>query len=200
MLVNISADKTKNSFLDKFWIEKKEYLYDVVDSSGLGDASLRPNQIFAISLPFPLLELEKAKKVLELVKRELLTPVGLRSLAANDMHYISVYGGDAWHRDSAYHEGTVWSWLLGPFIDAVMKTEGKKGLPIAKKIIEDFLYHLGEGCIGNVSEIFDAEPPHHPRGCIAQAWSVGEILRVIIEYKLDEPRKKKNISLDRIPS
>ena len=186
-LVNISADKTKLNFLDKFWIGEKEYLYDVIDISGQGDASLRPNQLLAISLPFPLLEKKKAKKVLDIVKQELLTPVGLRSLAASDANYISVYRGDTWHRDSAYHEGTVWSWLLGAYIDAVLKTEGNKGLPIARKILADFSYHLGEGCIGNVSEIFDADPPHHPRGCIAQAWGVGELLRVIIEHNLVIP-------------
>lgn len=95
------------------------------------------------------------------------------------------------HRDSSYHQGTVWSWLLGPYVDAVMQIKGAKGKTEAKRILDAFKYHLNEGCIGSVSEIFDADAPHHPRGCIAQAWGVAELLRVIKEYELDGLKKKK---------
>ena len=118
------------------------------------------------------------------VRQNLYTPVGLRSLPKNDSRYIPVYGGDQWHRDSSYHQGTVWSWLLGPYIDGIMRTGSNKSE--AKKVIENFSYHLNEGCIGSVSEIFDADSPHHPRGCVAQAWGVAELLRVIKDYDLFE--------------
>jgi glycogen debranching enzyme len=106
-----------------------------------------------------------------------------------DVHYVHHYGGDQWHRDSAYHQGTVWSWLLGPYIDAIIKVQGKKGKSKTQQIIAGFSYHLNEGCIGSVSEIFDADAPHHPRGCVAQAWGVAELLRVIKEYELTELKK-----------
>ena len=118
------------------------------------------------------------------MEENLYTPVGLRTLPAGDGHYIKKYGGDQWHRDSSYHQGTVWSWLLGVYADALIKTQGAKGKAKAKKIIAAFNYHLNEGCIGSVSEIYDADAPHHPRGCVAQAWSVAEILRVVKEYRL----------------
>jgi glycogen debranching enzyme len=130
------------------------------------------------------------------VSDKLYTPVGLRSLPAEDVHYVHQYGGDAWHRDSSYHEGTVWSWLLGPYVDALMKTGNQ--LSRAKKVIEDFKYHLNEGGIGTVSEIFDADAPHHPRGCIAQAWGVAEVLRVITDYQLIAKKlntKRKNTGI-----
>lgn len=100
-----------------------------------------------------------------------------------------VYGGDQHHRDSAYHEGTVWSWLLGPYIDALAKVGVEK--PNLQKVIDNFVYHLNEACVGSVSEIFDAEPPHHPRGCIAQAWGVAEILRVIKDYRLYDMKTER---------
>ncbi|HEY6978479.1 MAG TPA: amylo-alpha-1,6-glucosidase [Chitinophagaceae bacterium] len=189
-LVNISAGKAKKSFTEKFWYGEGEYLYDVIDESGNPDVTLRPNQLFAISLPFALIGGERAKAVLKIVTEQLYTPVGLKSLPKSDVHYVAVYGGDAFHRDSGYHQGTVWSWLLGPYVDAIMSEPGFVGLDglsgkeKAKKIIENFQYHLNEGCIGSVSEIFDADEPHHPRGCVAQAWGVAEILRVIKDYEL----------------
>ncbi len=183
-LVDISAEKARQSFSEKFWYEEGNYLYDVIDEHNNPCKEIRPNQLFAISLPFPLIEGEQAKAVLKIVEEQLYTPVGLKSLPKTDSHYIPVYGGDAWHRDSAYHEGTVWSWLLGPYVDAIIKVKGEWGKVDAQKVIDDFKYHLNEGCIGSISEIFDAEAPHHPRGCIAQAWSVGEVLRVIKEYEL----------------
>jgi len=182
--VNLSAEKAKDSFNRQFWYEEGNYLYDVIDETGKPDGTLRPNQLFAISLPYALIEGEKAELVLKIVEEKLYTPVGLRSLPKKDEHYVPVYGGDQWHRDSSYHEGTVWSWLLGPYADAIMKLRAAGCELRAKKVIEQFIYHLNEGCIGTVSEIFDADAPHHPRGCVAQAWGVGEVLRVIKEYKL----------------
>jgi predicted glycogen debranching enzyme len=181
-LVELSAAKAKQGFDALFWYAGGNYLYDVIDENGKPDATLRPNQLFAISLPFALLEGEKADAVLKIITEKLYTPVGLRSLPPEDVHYVHQYGGDTWHRDSAYHEGTVWSWLLGPYVDALIKVKSEK--PKVKKVIEDFTYHLNEGCIGSVSEIFDADAPHHPRGCMAQAWGVAEVLRVIKEYGL----------------
>ena len=143
--------------------------------------------------------MSRQKPFLKIVEEELYTPVGLKSLPKNDVHYVAVYGGDAYHRDSSYHEGTVWSWLLGPYVDAIMSEPGFIGLDglggkdKALKVIDDFKYHLNEGCIGSVSEIFDADPPHHPRGCIAQAWGVAEILRVIKEYELYDVKEKSRV-------
>lgn len=185
------ATKAKQSFDKLFWYEEGKYLYDVIDETGKPDSALRPNQLFAISLPFALLEGEKAEAVLKIVTEKLYTPVGLRSLPEEDLHYVHHYGGDQWHRDSSYHEGTVWSWLLGAYVDAAMKLNAKSGKLKAKKIVDDFKYHLSEGCVGSVSEIFDADAPHHPRGCVAQAWGVAEVLRVMKEYELYESEKPK---------
>jgi len=176
--VKVNAEKVKENFNRQFWFEKGDFLYDVIDENGHPDPTLRPNQLFAISLPFALIEGEKAEAILQVVEEKLYTPVGLRSLPGDDKYYVPAYGGDQWHRDSSYHQGTVWSWLLGPYVDALIKVQGTRGKEQAKKIIENFRYHLDEGCIGSVSEIFDADPPHHPRGCVAQAWGVAEMLRV----------------------
>ncbi len=180
-IITANAAKTKTSFLQQFWNEESKCLYDVVNGEEK-DKSIRPNQLFAISLPYPVIDGKQAKAVLKIVEEKLYTPVGLRSLPTDDSRYIGIYGGDAWKRDSSYHQGTVWSWLLGAYVDAVMKVESKKSK--AKKVIGAFKYHLNEGCIGSVSEIFDADAPHHPRGCIAQAWGVAEVLRVMKEYEL----------------
>ncbi|MEP7317532.1 MAG: amylo-alpha-1,6-glucosidase [Panacibacter sp.] len=188
-VVDLAAGKAKQSFSEQFWYAEGNYLYDVIDENGKPDISLRANQLFAISLPYELIEGEKAKAILEIVEEKLYTPVGLRSLTKDDEHYIGTYGGDAYKRDAAYHQGTVWSWLLGPYVDAVMKVEGDKIK--AKKIIEDFKYHLNEGCIGSVSEIMDADGDNHPRGCIAQAWGVAEVLRVIKDYELYDDKMVK---------
>lgn len=125
-LVNQSADKTAESFNRKFWFETCNYLYDVIDDQGNADAGCRPNQVLAISLPYALIEGERARSVLQIVGDKLYTPVGLRSLSPEDPAYIPFYAGDMWHRDSSYHQGTTWSWLLGPYIDAIMKTTGEK--------------------------------------------------------------------------
>jgi predicted glycogen debranching enzyme len=181
-LVDLSAAKAKDSFDKLFWYDEGNHLYDVIDKQGKPDTSLRPNQLFAISLPYALVESEKAKSILKIVEDKLYTPVGLRSLSMDDEHYVHNYGGDAWHRDASYHQGIVWSWLLGAYVDALVKIGSKKSK--VKKVIDDFTYHLNDGCIGSVAEIFDADAPHHPRGCIAQAWGVAEWLRVMKEYGL----------------
>jgi predicted glycogen debranching enzyme len=177
------TNRVKGVFQKKFWFEEGGYLYDVIDGD-FRDASIRPNQIFAVSLPFPLLKGTKAKQVLRIVEEKLYTPMGLRSLSPDDPNYRPNYGGDQLSRDSAYHQGTVWSWLLGPFVDAIMRVEGARGREQAGRIIENFLPHLKDAGLGSISEIFDAEAPHAPRGCVAQGWSVGEVLRVSRTYNL----------------
>jgi predicted glycogen debranching enzyme len=188
--VNESAEKTKQSFNEKFWYEEGNYLYDNIDENGNSSKEIRPNQLFALSLPFALIDDDKkAKAILKAVEENLYTPVGLRSLPKSDVHYVGVYGGDQWHRDSSYHEGTVWSWLLGAYVDALIKTKSEKSK--IENVITAFQYHLNEGCIGSVSEIFDADEPHHPRGCVAQAWGVAEWLRVMKENGLHSEKTIK---------
>ena len=183
-IVLISADKCRRSFIERFWYADGGYLYDVINENDQPDPSLRPNQLFAISLPFELITGEQARSILSIIEKELYTPAGLRTLPIKDSRYIGKYGGDQWHRDSAYHQGTVWSWLLGPYVDALVKTnDDKKKIAV---VIEGFRQHIAEACIGSVSEIFDAGAPHHPRGCIAQAWGVAEWLRVLSAHGLHE--------------
>jgi predicted glycogen debranching enzyme len=184
--VKLQANKTKESFLRQFWFEEGGYLFDVIDAKGNHDASLRPNQLFAISLPFPLIEGERARQVMRIIEAKLYTPMGLRSLSPDDENYIPYYTGDPFHRDSAYHQGTVWSWLLGPYIDAIFKThELSEAIAISTTVISRFIPHLSQAGIGSISEIFDGQSDHAPQGCIAQAWSVGEILRVCNKYGLE---------------
>ena len=178
------AAQVKQSFKKIFWNEDGNYLYDVIDRNDKPDASLRPNQLFAISLPFALVEDKEAKAILKIIEERLYTPVGLRTLPTYDLRYVGVYEGSVFKRDSGYHQGTVWCWLLGAYIDALIKLKGSKGKTMAKEVIKEFSHHLEEACIGSVSEIFDGDVPQHPKGCIAQAWSVAELLRVIKEYKL----------------
>jgi predicted glycogen debranching enzyme len=179
----MKADTVQKSFNAKFW-NAKGFLYDNIDGD-YKDDSIRPNQIYAIALPFPLLTKEKAANVFKTVETQLLTPRGLRSLAASHKDYKPIYGGNPWHRDGSYHQGTVWSFLLGAYIDALILVKGDKGKADASKIIKKFLEHLDEAGVGSVSEIFDADPPHTSRGCIAQAWGVGEVLRVMVEHELE---------------
>jgi predicted glycogen debranching enzyme len=177
------AAQAKTSFNELFWNTRQAALFDHVDGSYCND-DIRPNQIYALSLAFPVINEERAKSVLKRVTDKLFTSRGLRSLSPDNRAYVAVYGGDPWARDSAYHQGTVWSFLMGPYIDALFFVEGDQAKPGATKIISSFFEHLDERGIGTVSEIFDAQPPHAPRGCFAQAWGVGEVLRVAIEYKL----------------
>lgn len=171
------AVKARESFNRRFWNEQAGYLYDVVDQEGGGnDPACRPNQVFAISLPHPVLDRERWEPVMDHVTRKLLTPVGLRSLSPDDKDYKSRYDGDLRSRDAAYHQGTVWGWLIGPYVDAWLKLNPGK-LAEARALLNGFFKHLDDACVGSISEVFDAEEPHTPRACIAQAWSVAEVLR-----------------------
>jgi predicted glycogen debranching enzyme len=170
------ARQARESFNQRFWYEEGGYLYDVVDGEHGNDPSCRPNQVFAISLPHPILDRSRWTSVLDIVEHRLLTPVGLRSLSSDSPDYKSRYYGDLRSRDAAYHQGTVWAWLIGPFIDAWLKVNGEDRLG-ARRLLDGFQHHLDEACVGSISEIFDADPPFLPRGCIAQAWSVAEVLR-----------------------
>jgi predicted glycogen debranching enzyme len=165
-----------------FWNKDALCLYDVVNG-GPPDGSIRPNQIFAVSLHHSMLSPERARAVVETVERELLTPVGLRTLSPSDPRYRSTYEGNQYSRDSAYHQGTVWPWLLGPFVSAYVRVNDGTAQSRARahELLRSIEQHLTEAGLGQISEIFDADPPHHPRGCFAQAWSVAEILRALCE-------------------
>jgi predicted glycogen debranching enzyme len=172
-----AAKRARASFNARFWNADGGYLYDVVDQpSGGNDPAFRPNQLFAISLPNPILDSERWKPVLDQVTEKLLTPVGLRSLSRDHPDYKPTYHGDLRTRDAAYHQGTVWSWLIGPFVDAWLKVYPERRQE-SRRFLHGLEAHLGEACIGSVSEVFDAEPPFTPRGCVAQAWGVAELLR-----------------------
>src|SRR6202046_422756 len=170
------------SFNRLFWNEKLNCLYDVVNG-GPPDPSIRPNQIFAVSLPHSILGQDRARKVVRKVEEHLLTPFGLRSLAPSDPQYRGSYSGGPADRDGAYHQGTVWPWLLGPFITAYVKANGRseEARRQAQAWLSSLEYDLPEAGLGHVSEIFEGDAPHRPCGCIAQAWSVAEILRVYVE-------------------
>lgn len=175
-----TAAMAKHSFDALFWNEAENCLFDVV-ANGEKDASIRPNQIFAVSLKNAILtDEEKAKKVVETVEKELLTTAGLRSLSAGNPNYCPIYIGSPFKRDSSYHQGTVWGWLIGGFVDARRKYFPENEAKI-EEILKGFETHLSEAGIGQISEIFDADAPHHPRGCFAQAWSVAEVLRVRVK-------------------
>jgi predicted glycogen debranching enzyme len=174
--IDAHADRARVSFNRRFWYAAGDHLYDVVDGERGDDPACRPNQLFAISLPHAVLDVERWKPVLETVRARLLTPLGLRSLAPGHPDYKATYFGDLRARDAAYHQGTVWAWLIGPWIDAWLRVhpEDRAG---ARRFLDGFVPHLREACVGSLSEIFDAEPPFTPRGCVAQAWSVAEVLR-----------------------
>ena len=173
------AGEARKSFNEIFWNEREECLFDAVDGEKK-DASVRPNQIFAVSLPHTMLSLEKAQKIVKKVEAELLTPFGLRSLSPKDSRYCPRYIGSPPERDAAYHQGTVWAWLTGAFVDAYRRVNlnEQKAESRVKEILENFKNHLNEAGAGQISEIFDGDAPHQPRGCFAQAWSVAEVLRV----------------------
>jgi len=175
-----AAARARESFNQRFWFDEGGYLYDVIDGPSGNDASCRPNQIFAISLPNAILEPERWPAVLEVVRERLLTPVGLRSLAPGSPDYKARYFGDLRTRDSAYHQGTVWAWLIGPWVDAWLKVHPDDRVG-ARKFLEGLIENLPEFGVGSIGEIFDAEPPYTPRGCIAQAWSVAEVLRCLLK-------------------
>ena len=177
--------RAAQSFGARFWNEADGCLYDVVDVDHARDAmddTLRPNQILAVGgLPLALLDGERARRVVDVVEERLLTPLGLRSLAPGEAGYRARYEGNAAGRDSAYHQGTVWPWLIGPFVEAWLRVRGATDAAKAEareRFLAPLLAHLAEAGLGHVSEIADAEPPHTPRGCPFQAWSLGELLRI----------------------
>ncbi len=174
--LNKHAQRAQHSFNERFWYGAGGYLYDVVDGEHGDDPACRPNQVLAISLKHPVLDPQRWRSVVDVVKERLLTPVGLRSLSREHPDYKSKYFGDLRARDAAYHQGTVWAWLIGPFIDAWVKVH-PEDRRTARQYLEAMTSHLDEACVGSISEVFDAEPPFSPRGCIAQAWSVAEALR-----------------------
>jgi len=170
------ADQARESFNRRFWYRDGGYLYDVIDGESGDDTACRPNQLLAISLQNPILDPSKWKPVVETVCRRLWTPVGLRSLAPGHPDYKGKYFGDLRSRDAAYHQGTVWAWLIGPLIDSWLKVY-PEDFTGARALLQGVIPHLDQACIGSISEIADAEPPYTPRGCISQAWSVAEVLR-----------------------
>ena len=173
------ARRTSEAFNTRFWNGERGFLFDIVDGETGNDAACRPNQVLAISLPHPVLDRARWEAVLHAVTAHLLTPVGLRSLAPEHPDYKARYFGDLRTRDAAYHQGTVWTWLLGHFVDAwlALHPEDVRG---ARRLLDRLIDHLDDACVGSISEIFDAEPPFTPRGCIAQAWSVAEVLRALV--------------------
>ncbi len=175
------AEKIADSFKNTFWNEKGGYLYDCVNNdANQTDQAIRPNQIFAVSLPFSPLNCEQQLKVVQTVQKELLTPYGLRTLAKNDSRYRGRYEGTPNERDAAYHQGTVWPWLIGGFIEAFLKVNNysKNSKKKAAEMLNPLIKHLKkDGCIGSINEIFDGDEPQKPRGAFAQAWSVAEVLR-----------------------
>jgi predicted glycogen debranching enzyme len=170
------ADRARASFNERFWYTEGDYLYDIVDGPSGDDSACRPNQLLAVSLDNPVLDERRWAAVVETVRQRLLTPVGLRSLAPGHPDYKPTYHGDLRTRDAAYHQGTVWGWLIGPMVDAWLRVHPNDRAG-ARRLLDGFADHLSEACVGSVSEIFDAEEPYTPRGCVAQAWSVAEVLR-----------------------
>jgi glycogen debranching enzyme len=182
---NELAEKASASFASRFWNAKGRFLFDVVDCGhvpGTADARFRPNQILAVGgLPFALLEGERARRIVDAVEARLWTPMGLRSLSPDDPAYAGRYTGGVAARDGAYHQGTAWPWLAGPFVEAWVRVRG--GTAEAKReartrFLEPLLDRMNEAGLGHIAEIADGDPPHTPRGCPFQAWSVGEALRL----------------------
>jgi predicted glycogen debranching enzyme len=182
--VEEAATLARESFNARFWYAEGGYLYDVIDGEHGDDSLCRPNQIFAISLDHPVLDESRWVPVFDVVSERLLTPVGLRSLAPGSRDFKAQYYGDLRARDAAYHQGTVWAWLIGPYIDAYLRVR-PGDLAGARACLTGFEQHQSEAGIGTISEIFDAEEPFTARGCIAQAWSVAEVLRAWLKT---EPR------------
>ena len=175
-LLRQHAEQNRASFNKRFWYASGKYLYDIVDGEHGDDAALRPNQLFAISLDHPVLDSSHWSRIVDVATEHLLTPFGLKSLAKGHPDYKATYDGDLRSRDAAYHQGTVWGWLIGPFVDAWLKVH-PEDVSKARQFLTGFQAHLSEACVGTISEVFDAEAPFYPRGCAAQAWSVAEVLR-----------------------
>ena len=180
------ADRARDSFNKRFWRAEADCLYDIVDGESGDDPAFRPNQIFAIALEHPVLDESRWAAMVGSVKERLLTPVGLRSLAPGERDYKPRYFGDLRARDAAYHQGTVWAWLVGPFIDAWLRVH-PGDLATARQFLDGFKSHVADAGVGTISEVFDAEAPFVPRGCIAQAWSVAEVLRCLVKTAPVQP-------------
>jgi predicted glycogen debranching enzyme len=180
------AAAVAGTFEKQYWNDETDCLFDVVGDNK--DGAIRPNQIFALSLPHRLLSDEAERRILTVVQNQLVTPRGLRSLSPTDARYAGHYGGDQHSRDGSYHQGTVWGWLIGPFVSAYVRVNGStdEARDRAAGFIAPFESHLYEAGLGHISEIFDGDAPHTPRGCYAQAWSVGEVLRCYVEDILGE--------------
>jgi predicted glycogen debranching enzyme len=193
------AENARKSFAEKFWNAEKNCLFDVV-SENEKDGSLRPNQILAVSLDFTMLDHAMNEKIVDVVQRELLTSCGLRTLARNDPRYNGAYEGDRSSRDRAYHNGTVWPWLLAPFVTAYLKTrdiaEFRRDYALKTFLLPLFTKQVFEAGLGTVSEVFDGNAPHVSRGCISQAWSVAEPLRAYVEDIMQiRPRYERQVLL-----
>ncbi|HEX8942721.1 MAG TPA: amylo-alpha-1,6-glucosidase [Gemmatimonadaceae bacterium] len=182
--VRARADCVYESFNKRFWMADKGYLYDVVDGENGDSTACRPNQVLAVSLDHAVLDPSRWKQMLEIVEQRLVTPFGLRSLAPGEPEYKKRYFGDLRARDAAYHQGTVWGWLVGPWVDAWLKVHPNDRAG-ARRFVDGCVAALGSFGLGTIGEIFDAEPPYTPRGCIAQAWSVAEVLRCWVKTATD---------------
>jgi glycogen debranching enzyme len=183
-------EQIRRSFRQRFWVENGSYLGDVYRDGAL-DTSIRPNQIFAVSLPHSVLDAEHRDAVVENVRRHLLTPYGLRTLSPRHPDYIGLYEGSPASRDGAYHQGTVWPWLLGAYGEAelrITRNRERSAKTLLATLTPLFPAHLREAGMGTVSEIFDGNPPHQPNGCTAQAWSVGELIRLLHLLKKSAPK------------
>lgn len=188
------AEKVKESFENKFWNEKDKCLYDVVNDED-NDDSIRPNQIWAVSLPFSILSREKEKAVVNTVYKELYTAYGLRSLSRGNKDYKPMYIGKLFDRDMSYHQGTVWGFPLGGFLTAYCRVNdySKESVEFVDNCLKDMESHIEDQCLCGIAEIFDGEAPHHGRGCYTQAWSVGEIIRVYYEDVLGNINKLNEV-------
>ena len=179
---DILASEVFESFNREFWNEERGCLYDVLGPD-YKDGSIRPNQIFSISLSYPVLDKTRRRSVIEVVKSELVTPFGLRTLSPRDPRYCGRYEGTLYDRDKAYHQGTVWPWLIGHYIKAYQRTYGisEETLAYCEDLLTGFLEHMKVNGLGTIAEVYDGDPPQRPLGCFAQAWSVAEVLRTIAE-------------------
>lgn len=173
------AEKTAKSFNDKFWSVERGYLLDFVDGDEAESWFMRPNQVFATSLPYSPIDDFKKESVLEAIRHHLLTPRGLRTLSPRNAKYKGTYAGTQEERDMAYHQGSVWPWLLGHYAEGLLRLHGEEAIPVLQKMVSNFEPHLYEHGLSTISELFDGDPPHTARGAISQAWSVAEILRIM---------------------
>jgi predicted glycogen debranching enzyme len=172
-------EQIKQSFLELFWVEKLGYLADYVNDDEGKNTFIRPNMVIAVSLPYSMLDKTQMKKILDIVDKDLVTPRGLRTLSPRNLLYKGVCKGNQEERDNAYHQGTVWPWLYGPFCEGWLKVYGQQGVQKVKRLIFGLEAVMSEHGISTISEIYDGDPPHAPQGAISQAWSVGEVLRII---------------------